>query len=322
MLEITSSSTGSSSSGTGGDGGAGGSSCAPSCANGQSCVDGKDCQSGYCAKSGGAAGTCEATKKQGLDCTADGECGTGHCTDGVCCDVVSCGDECLSCAASTGTCKAKTGSKCGMTCGDGKVTAGQCDSAGKCAGPASTMPCMSNFGCNPATNTCNDKCTSNADCASTGFCVMPATMCAGCGVYPPGSMCTAGMGGCETCDPNGDNACVKTCDTAGECVITKTLDASKAPVRLVCNDQCNGIAINCLGPFPCEVTCDTNGCFGLTLNCGKDGPCKLTCTGAGCPDAKMKCGSNECIASCPVGTNAIVTQSCADSCGCAKVNCQ
>ncbi len=236
--------------------------------------------------------------------------------------MVSCGDECLSCAGATpGTCKPRTGAKCGVTCGDGEVTSSTCDSAGKCAGQASTMPCMSNFGCDPVKKACNKDCSSNAECASTGFCVGPAHMCAGCGVYPPGSMCTVGMGGCETCDPNGDNACVKTCDDVGECVITRTLDASKGPVRLVCNDQCNGIAVNCLGPFPCEVICNTNGCFGLTLNCGKDGPCKLTCTGAGCPDAKMKCGSNECIATCPMGTAAIVTQSCADSCGCAKVNC-
>ena len=136
------------------------------------------------------------------------------------------------------------------------------------------------------------------------------------------ALCTPGSGSCETC--SGD-ACVQTCDTPGECNgATKLLDAGMRPARLVCNGQCNNITVNCQGPFPCEVVCDSNGCNGLTMNCSNDGPCKITCTDTACTGSgvTMKCGENECGASCGGNPSAKVEQVCGGSCGCSKQACQ
>ena len=100
------------------------------------------------------------------------------------------------------------------------------------------------------------------------------------------------------------------------------INATKSPGRLVCNGQCNGLNIQCQGPFPCEVVCDSGGCVGMTLNCGPDGPCKLTCQGTGCAGAgaTLNCGDNLCEATCAAG-GSMVNQSCGGSCGCTKGTC-
>ncbi len=153
---------------------------------------------------------------------------------------------------------ASSGAPCGAGCGDGVViSAGTCDGAGQCAGQVETK-CPMNYGCNPATKACNNHCSSFADCSSTGFCVTPVGKCDACGIYPlNGPACTPGSTSCETC--SGDT-CVETCDDVGECNgSTKVVNAGKGAARLVCNGQCNGITVNCVGPFPCEVVCDSNG---------------------------------------------------------------
>ncbi len=320
VLEITG--------GTGSSSGQGGGSCAP-CANGESCLDSSECQSTYCAMTAGEGtpGICKATKKLGLDCSLDEECGSGYCTDGVCCNVADCGDECLSCAASTGACKAKVGTTCGKACGDGAVMSGLCDVAGKCAG-VTTTACQSGAGCNPVILVCTTSCSSSAECASNGFCPMGTGKCAPCGVAPPDmTKCMPGQNGCDSCDASSNNTCVKTCAVAGDCEgasKTITLKPTAGPARLECKGQCNGLKVLCQGPFPCEVVCDDGSCDGLILMCGPDGGCNLTCTGTGCTSGMgptMNCGDNSCKATCADGS-AKVKQSCGGSCDCAKGSCQ
>lgn len=368
VLEITTS-TGSSG-GAGGSGGIGGISttisasstggaCSSDCANGEPCPNNGTCQSEFCANSGGgsALGICAAKKVSGIGCTAKVECKSGYCTDGVCCNVADCANECLSCSASTnGTCKSTIGllcgvktatscsaadtcdavgncllnhavvnTPCGAACNDAAVVTSLCDGAGKCSGQQ-TLPCGGNFSCNPMTTACNTSCAAGSECVSTAFCALGKSICAPCGVFPPDAgMCTPGQGGCETCDMPSNNTCVTTCDIVNECILgmpTKIVSATKGPARLVCKDQCNGLNVMCQGPYPCEVVCESGGCVGLTLTCGPDGPCKITCQGTGCAGAgaTMNCGDNLCEATCAAGGSK-VTQSCASSCGCSKGTC-
>jgi hypothetical protein len=321
VLQITGST---SSTGAGGEGGGG--SCAP-CDNGKACSDSSECQSTFCFKSGGegTTGICKATKKLGLECTLDEECGTGYCTDGVCCNVADCGNECQKCAASTGDCKASAGATCGATCGDGEVTAGTCDSKGECA-MLMTTKCGSGAGCNPATLKCDGSCSTSSDCASDGFCTVNMQKCAPCGVSPPDPpKCTVGQNGCDVCD--GDNTCVTTCPNAGDCEgagKTIVLKPTAGPARLECNGQCNGVTVMCQGPSPCEVLCNDGSCNGLVLKCGPDGPCKVTCTGTGCvgaTGASMMCGDNACEATCTDATTQ-VKQQCGGSCSCTHAGCK
>ncbi len=254
---------------------------------------------------GGAGGGAECA--QASDCGVSTECGKYTCD-------------------SAGKCHredAKSGTPCGAGCGDGVViSGGACDGAGQCAGQVETN-CPMNYGCNPATKACNNHCSSFADCSSTGFCVTPVGKCDACGIYPPGApACTPGSTTCETC--SGDT-CVETCDDVGECNgSTKVINAGMGAARLVCNGQCNGITINCVGPHPCEVVCDSNGCNDLTMNCSNDGPCRITCADTGCTGKGviMKCGENECGAKCTGDSSAKVDQACGGSCGCTKQGCQ
>jgi hypothetical protein len=255
--------------------------------------------------SGGAGGGAECATA--TDCGASSECGTYTCD-------------------SAGKCHrddASYGTPCGAGCGDGvAISAGICDGSGKCAGQVET-PCTTHYGCDLATKECNSHCTSFDDCSSNSFCVTPNGKCAACGVFPPDSpACMTGAGGCETCD--GD-LCVETCDAIGECNgSTKVVNAGMGAARLVCNGQCNGITVNCVGPFPCEVVCDSNGCNDLTVNCSNDGPCKITCSDTGCTGKGviMNCGENECGAKCTGDSSAKVDQACGGSCGCTKKGCQ
>ncbi|MEP7122702.1 MAG: hypothetical protein ABJE95_17390 [Byssovorax sp.] len=321
VIEITGST------GTGGQGSTGSSSCVP-CANGEACNDSSDCQSGYCAKSDEAKpGVCAATKKPGIECTKGEECGLGYCTDGVCCNVAHCADECQTCSASgTGVCGPTKGATCGASCGDGLVQGGTCGADGKCGPLTPTKMCESSGGCNPATLTCNSTCTSSSDCSSEGFCAMGVGHCAPCNVSPPDpTKCTVGQNGCDSCDAAANNTCVTSCTAAGECggSKTKTLTPMMGPARLECNGQCNGLKVLCQGPFPCEVVCDSGACNGLTLMCGPDGPCKITCKGTGCvgaTGATINCGDNGCEATCEDGA-ANLTQKCNGSCGCTKTGC-
>jgi hypothetical protein len=183
--------------------------------------------------------------------------------------------------------------------------------------PGCAEPCPMNYGCNPETHECNDHCTTYSDCSSTGFCVTPNGRCEACGISPPlPAQCQ--MQPPEQCQT------VETCDTAACNEATRVLSADMRPARLVCNDQCNGLTVNCLGPHPCEVECNGSGCKGLVLKCSNDGPCKVTCKGGACTDqgVTMNCGENLCSASCSDKASAKVNQVCGGSCGCSKPSCQ
>jgi hypothetical protein len=97
------------------------------------CSSDSQCVSGYC-----DGLHCVPTQAMGDPCSRDGECGTAHCVDNVCCSTSSC-NVCQTCAASTqpaGMCNdIKDGDpdpRCPtedpMTCG----TNGTCDGAGVC----------------------------------------------------------------------------------------------------------------------------------------------------------------------------------------------
>ncbi|MEO5730837.1 MAG: hypothetical protein ABI134_13960, partial [Byssovorax sp.] len=119
---------------------------------------------------------------------------------------------------------------------------------------------------------------------------------------------------------------IETCDTAAcsNAPMPRPLDATMHPMKLVYNDQCNGLTVAYKSPHPCEVECNGSGCKGLIMNCTKDGVCKVTCNGSACADkgVTMNCGENECSASCSDKTSAVVTQVCGPSCGCSKPSCK
>jgi hypothetical protein len=123
------------------------------CANGMQDGDetGVDC--------GGACGKC-----LGVNCANDGECASGHCSDGVCCNVdCNAMGNCYACNLTTMTTS-------GMISWKGACTPVFNGTQGKCA-PGSA--CDPNHACVSGKSVDNIPCTQNSDCASnlcaTGF---------------------------------------------------------------------------------------------------------------------------------------------------------
>jgi len=243
----------------------------------------------------------------------------GSAIDDACTDPDSCDG--------LGVCQSRDatqGTACGGTCAlDIAVAVGTCNGTGACSS-STPMKCPANYGCAADGKSCATTCTATTGCSATGFCITPAVppTCTGCGSMPGMPSCPGSGGSCETCAVGG--TCVKTCDATNECNGPASppiqADAGMGPVRILCGSQCNGLSINCMGPFGCEIVCDNGGCNSLTILCSADGPCKLTCTGTSCPAVAMKCGDNECSASCS-GASSVVTQACNGSCGCTKQGC-
>jgi hypothetical protein len=196
-----------------------GAACFAGCGSDADCIPPNTCLAGACGQGGSGSSctksgdcasplTCIGSTCQlaplGYACTADGGCSTGHCTDGVCCEVDSCGT-CQSCkvsgflgfchqlpaGATSPSCTVSPASTCGHD--------GTCDGAGNCRNyPAGTQcappscsgqnrnkpdtcdgngNCVDNgvsdctpFLCNPATNDCFRSCTADVQCCCGNRC--------------------------------------------------------------------------------------------------------------------------------------------------------
>jgi len=149
-------------------------------------------------------------------------------------------------------------------------------------------------------------------------CFIQPHACMGCGGVPPQGPCPGSLMGCDVCE-SAAGPCVVKCETPGECAIDVIYNGAGTPVRVECNDQCDGITITSAQTAPLEVVC-TSGCNGLKLNCSPDGSCTLTCNGSGCVDAQVNCGGNVCSVACKA-TPVKVTQICNNSCSCTKGGC-
>ena len=258
----------------------------------------------YVAPNVTAPRTIAATFKKvlGISCSADTDCGSGHCTDGVCCDT-SCAGQCEACdvAGSAGTCSpvsgsprggrsacASDGSACGGSC-NGVVTNGctypgnptscrgatcaagvatlaaSCDGAGSC-------PAAQTVDCAPLTcgaTACLGGCSVDADCASGSWCAA--------GVCTPRKGSGAACGGADQCASGfcADGVC---CDQAcgGQC---EACDASGSV------GTCTPVAG---APHGGRAACETDGTF-----CG--GACDGTHAG-GCSYPTTSCRSASCSA--------------------------
>ena len=161
---------------------------------GPPCMMDPDCPAGrWCDK-----GTCRTQREQGMPCDRNTQCGTGHCTDGVCCNM-ECKDGCYSCdqVGSLGVCKAvPDGQDPGAECPVQPI--GNCGNAGGCNGRGA----------------CRKHPTGT-------FCGYGACMN---GMQFGNSTCD-GMGGCRrgpgrSCAPyacNGNLICWHVCSTAAQC---------------------------------------------------------------------------------------------------------
>ena len=137
-----------------------GSSCLTACQRDADCI----APLPYCQQS-----ACTAARPSGVACASDGQCQSGHCTDGICCNL-TCTDQCEACDLSghLGTCSpipaADTPHGQRGPCAGSGVCAGACNgSAAQCLFPGSGTACA----CALLSGTCN----------GAGQCTMVGSLC-------------------------------------------------------------------------------------------------------------------------------------------------
>jgi hypothetical protein len=166
-------------------------------------------------------------------CHEDGECGSSHCVEGVCCDT-ACKEACHSCAllSSPGICSLEPiGVDLKNDCGPGLSCLGTCGAAGECIGSGTGTQCARNrctgpstglgpaycpgpgaqcdtngqvpfdcgaYACEPAFGACLVKCSTTDECAPGNVCDPATTLC-GPMPTPPSTSggCTLGAPGTE-----------------------------------------------------------------------------------------------------------------------------
>ena len=180
-------------------------SCNTRCATGTDCAAGDACFAG---------GVCGPPLDLGTACASDGDCGSGHCVDQVCCDT-ACGGQCEACnvQAHAGQCTVVTGAPPAgrAACAGSGVCAGQCDGVqgDSCTFPSSSVACRA-AACAAGTA------TPAASCDGAGGCPSPAATSCGpfaCGATACDTQCTSD----SECAPDlhcaidgGSSACVST----------------------------------------------------------------------------------------------------------------
>jgi hypothetical protein len=234
------------------------------CAADKDCHNTGDCQGGlYCAKptqpGGGGPGVCKPVRAPGDGCLGTDECGANFCTDGVCCKVAACINECWTCALSgDGTCSAHEGAPCGDTMDSECSSADTCNSLGNCqanhkdagtiCGDESDTECSAPDTCDgagtckdnhaPASTPCgsatSDTCTAPDTCNGAGLClannVVSGTACGGkclgSTLYPAGTCASGACSAQGVSCPGGyacnaaQTACAQSCNGAAECADT------------------------------------------------------------------------------------------------------
>ena len=240
---------------------------------------------------------CDETAGICVECTEDGQCGSGMCdevagtcvtactTDGDCsgaraeCDVAA--GVCVQCASDAAcepalTCNEARG-LCVECTEDGQCLTGEtCSAAGTCIACSDSSSCTSPDVCDPDLRSCGSACGGDADCANPRLpiCDSTSTTCDEC-------RRTADCQGTEVCVVDG--RCEPPCATAADCMGDQVCNTGTG----LCVDGC-AADTDCSAPTP---VCIDNMCAG----CRADSDC-----GAGriC-DAVM----NRCVDGCRNNTD-------------------
>ena len=250
-----------------------GSSCRTSCTGNEHCASGYTC----------TGGTCVSQTGLGTPCSSSSQCVSGFCTNGVCCNVGSCG-ACKACNLNgAGTCAnvdmgtPDPGCAPNGTCGN----TGACNASGACAQQPSSVPC------------------GTATCSGTTH--QPTSHCTGSGACAPVDT--------ESCVPYvcGASACLTSCNGNEDCVSSHfcngTSCVSKNDLGASCNDGGECVSGFCTDGVCCNLgSCGTCRACNLVTNPG-------TCTNV--PD-NGAAPAGQCAANPPCGN----TGACNGSGGC------
>lgn len=288
---------------------------------GARCTQGPECESGFCAdgvccdgacdgvcracsaarKGSGADGVCGDVPPEldparcalfrGSPCKSDAQCGTGHCTDGVCCDS-ACSGQCEACDVdgSFGVCVPVSGAPHGAraACEPGSedpCAAKVCDGTARasCGGFVGNK-----VACRPASCTAGVA-SRAASCDGSGKC--PAAVTQTCAPY----LCAGDDCGKPPCKSDAECATDYRCAiakgaTQGECVVRTdnlcdgahtvtardglTSDCSPYVCDVSgCKKSC-ATSNDCVGGFICDATAGTGTCVAPTAGATEsDGGC-------------------------------------------------
>jgi hypothetical protein len=208
-----------------------------------------------------ATGACK--KKDGQTCAAGTECGSGHCTDGFCCNS-ACSGVCEACdGVVKGRCDLVAGKAHGNRpcASDGTTCGGACDGLQRdvCRFPSSALGCGTS---------CKDGVRTPSACDGKGACkVLPAEPC-------PGNYACADDSVCKiTCAADAD------CNRLFSCRDTKCVPAAKCDGDHAILGSDGRTATDCT-PYRCDTrsnvcrtTCsDVDQCAAPFL-CSADGQC-------------------------------------------------
>ncbi|MBI2390021.1 MAG: hypothetical protein HYV09_10570 [Deltaproteobacteria bacterium] len=240
-----------------------------------------------------AGGVCFAKLGLGTECASGETCATGFCTDGVCCDVASCGGGGSSCAVAgkLGTCTKTIGTACAKDdeCGSGRCVDGTCCEsacAGQCEAcdvPGKLGKCVAIAGEPHGGRTaCDDgagdpckarSCDGEKDRATcVGYRNGPAVSCAPAKCegtsFAPSRTCD-GAGSCRafapidcapfSCD---DKGCKTSCATSGDCASGFACEAGACVPKAQCTTDAlasigkDGARTECL-PYRCDTASGT-----------------------------------------------------------------
>lgn len=215
------------------------------------------------------------TLANGLICTIDAQCASGHCVDGVCCDG-KCDGQCESCReqGTVGTCEAIKGAPLAprTACGGSGPCKGQCDGSNRasCSYPDATLVCS-------AASCASGKVTTASVCNAAGTCTTPATsscasnLCLSDGTAKCSGSCTdTSCGTGYYCDATG--ACIATADNGKICSSKAQCTSGNCVDGICCNTQCDG---------QCE-SCSESGSLGMCkIRTGAPLPTRAACAGSG-----------------------------------------
>ena len=250
---------------------------ASACASGLFCTDGVCCGVTSCGAGKSCAinpGTCSTNL--GGACAVDGDCGSGHCVDRVCCDS-ACSGQCQACdvVGKIGTCSPTAGiphgtrAKC-SSAGTDPICGATCDGSdpAKCNFPTASTAC--------GAATCKDgKETHVSSCDGAGSCADVAKACT-----PYACSATACSAGCSA-----DTDCA----TGSYCKGGLCVPYERAGAPCTSPTAC-GAGLHCTDGFCCgDATCGPGGTCAFP---GKEGTCVQT-NGGAC-SLGTDCGSGSC----------------------------
>jgi hypothetical protein len=311
---------------------------------------------------GGGGLDAPVNRANGSACSADEDCTSGICADGVCC-THPCTGTCMSCKVKTsmgtcvpvpdgqlpdparGSCNAEAPSTCGRDgkcdgsgecrkfpegsiCADGRCEGSTVVGAKVCQGGACQAGpdvICTPFSCDPATRTCFDKCTGNAECDGRD--------CAGgsCGKKPLGNVCKVNAecdsGFCADgvcCNLACTGACVS-CNQPGKMGECQPVAEGLPDEHKVCPadgpETCGSSGL-CNGQGGCSkyaagTVCKPSSCSGGSMipasTCNGLGTCLL---GSAITCNPYVCADNACKATCTTNADCVSPNTCVNgSCG-------